>query len=117
MRPASPAKRDFSVYRGSNAPVIQMRLRNPDGTLQDLTGHDLILTATVVDGTLSASLSDGGLAMDDTGLIVRAPSLTDSRRVRPGRLNPYSIERREPDGAQFPIMTGTLIGKDYPNGD
>ena len=117
MRPSGPAKRDFTAWRGSNAPVIQMRLLNPDKTLQDLTGHDLILTCRMSDGDVIASLSDGGLSMDDTGLITWAMSLTDSRRLRVGRYNPYAIERREPDGAQYPQMVGIIIGMDYPNGD
>ncbi|GHE69830.1 hypothetical protein GCM10019059_31930 [Camelimonas fluminis] len=113
----APGKRDFTVYRGSNAPVIQMRLRNPDGSLQDLTGHDLILTVSVSDGEIVASLSNGGLTIDHTGLIVWAPSLEGSRRVRVGRYNQYAFERRQPDGEQYPLLVGLITGVDYPNAD
>lgn len=112
-----PAVLNLTVCRGSNAPALCMRYLNPDGSLQSLSGHDLILVVTLPGGDLTASLSNGGLKMDDDGLITWSPSLEESRRIPPGRMTVYALEHRDPSGVQQPDIIGRITGVDYPNGD
>lgn len=114
--PNASIVRDIRVYRGSNKSPFKLRFKNPDGTLQDLAGTDFVLMASLVDGPIIASLSDGGLKYDGE-FVTWAISAADSRRMPAGRLTRYSIERVEPSGTQYPVIIGHITGVDYPNVD
>ena len=107
---ASP---DVAIRRGTDAPDLVWRMKTA-GKPFDGTGSTFVLT--IVSGgnriVRSTANPDDGLTYDNTAGELRwRRTLADSRKISPGRVGRYEIERRI-DGRQSFIASGAVTGLD-----